>query len=357
MNISSRVWVLLNLTIKMKTQCDCHNEAQNKRCEAMTAKKCDLCDRNYCGRHISKHQKTIHSTSIPLRVEVEARPDGEAEMIDEDMSGELNVSDSKSPLDQFYTKPEIASRCLNVLLKAVSFDQFDVILEPSAGKGSFSNLLPTAKRLAIDIDPKADDIIKQDFFTFTFDKTAKYLVIGNPPFGRVSSLAVRFFNKAAEFAQVIAFIVPRTFNKLSVQNKLDMNFHLTHNEVLPLEPCCFEPAMSAKCCFQIWERKPVQRSLITLSKEHSDFTFVNLEGCDFIMRRCGGSCGQIFDKTSEKASTGLQSWYWIKANIDPTELRRRFALLDFSICEETVGQKSLGKQELVHIYATQYDDA
>ena len=37
-----------------------------------------------------------------------------------------------------------------------------------------------------------------------------------PPFGKVSSLAIRFFNKCAQFSDVIAFIIPRTFNKVSV---------------------------------------------------------------------------------------------------------------------------------------------
>ena len=81
------------------------------------------------------------------------------------------------------------------------------------------------------------------------------MVIGNPPFGKISSFAVRFFNKSAEYAEVIAFIVPRTFKRVSVQNRLNLNFHLIYNEDLPMKPCCFEPKMGAKCCFQIWKKK------------------------------------------------------------------------------------------------------
>ena len=103
--------------------------------------------------------------------------------------------------DQFYTRPETAEYCISVFLKHASFDAFDVIMEPSAGTGSFYALLPTAKRLGIDIDPKADGVLKQDFLAYS-PTEAKYAIIGNPPFGRVSSLAISFFNKAATFARI-----------------------------------------------------------------------------------------------------------------------------------------------------------
>ena len=48
--------------------------------------------------------------------------------------------------------------------------------------------------------------------------------LGNPPFGKNCSLAIKFFNKAAEFADLIAFIIPRTFKRISIQNKLNLNF-------------------------------------------------------------------------------------------------------------------------------------
>ena len=158
-------------------------------------------------------------------------------------------------LDQFYTKPSIAKKCTNVLKTTLDINNFDIILEPSAGTGSFYKILPKEKREGVDLDPKYNGIKKMNFFDYVPKKNKKYLVIGNPPFGRVSSLAIKFFNKASKFATVIAFIVPRTFKRVSVQNKLDLNFHLIHTEDLPLKPCCFTPKMMAKCCFQIWEKK------------------------------------------------------------------------------------------------------
>ena len=104
------------------------------------------------------------------------------------------------------------------------------ILEPSAGTGSFFKQLPVNKRIGVDIQPKFDGIIEMDYFDFVPQFGKSYLVIGNPPFGRISSIAVKFFNKSATFADCIAFIIPRTFKRVSIQNKLNLNFKLIYNE-------------------------------------------------------------------------------------------------------------------------------
>ena len=69
-----------------------------------------------------------------------------------------------------------------------------------------------------------------NYFDYVPNKTKRYLVVGNPPFGKISSIAIKFFNKSAEYADCIAFIIPRTFKRVSVQNKLNLNFHLMYNE-------------------------------------------------------------------------------------------------------------------------------
>lgn len=264
-------------------------------------------------------------------------------------------------LDQFYTRPEIAKYCIEKFLTISDFNNFDVILEPSAGKGSFYNLLPNEKRLGIDIEPKAEGIIKQDFFTFTPIIDKKYLVIGNPPFGRVSSLAVKFFNKASDFCDMIAFIIPRTFNKVSVQNRLNLNFHLVYNEDLPLKPCSFEfsehssgrrePEMTAKCCFQIWVKGSSKRLLIIQETEHPDFSFVKPEEADFAMRAYGSNCGEI---DLEMKELTIKNWHWVKANINKEELIRRFKSLDFSESKNTVRQDSLGQKDLISLYIDKF---
>ena len=78
------------------------------------------------------------------------------------------VYKTKSKLDQFYTNPSIAKDCLDTLknIKEVKYDSYDLYLEPSAGDGSFLNLLPAEKRVGLDLDPKIDEIIKLDFYSY-----------------------------------------------------------------------------------------------------------------------------------------------------------------------------------------------
>jgi hypothetical protein len=131
------------------------------------------------------------------------------------------------------------------------------------------------------------------------------LVIGNPPFGKISSIAIKFFNHSAKFSNVIAFIVPRTFRRVSVQNKLNKMFHLIYDEDVSTNPCCFIPKMMVKCCFQIWEKKEIERPYINLETKHDDWIFLPFgkidkngqptppDGADFAIRAYGGKIGEI----------------------------------------------------------------
>lgn len=269
-------------------------------------------------------------------------------------------------LDQFYTKDDVAARCYSTLCERINIEEYDVLLEPSAGKGAFFKLLPESKRAGVDLEPKYDGVVKQNFFDYIPQTNKTYIVLGNPPFGRVSSLAVKFFNHAAEFADIIAFIIPRTFKRVSLQNQLNLNFRLVYCDDLSLNPCCFEPKMSAKCCFQIWERSDVPRYLTVYRKEHKDFAFVpygpmdakkqptppQLALFDFAIRAYGSNCGSLVLENLENLRP--KSYHFIKSNIDTEILKTRMRGLDFSISKESCRQDSLGKGELIHIYTEKY---
>ncbi len=175
-------------------------------------------------------------------------------------------------LDQFYTNVDVAKTCLSGII----FDDYDVVLEPSAGSGSFYNLLPTNKRFGIDLEPAHPEVSKQNFFDFKHIEGKKYFVVGNPPFGKNSSLAVKFFNHSAGFADRIAFVVPRTFRKVSIQNKLDLNFHLVREEMLPANSFHVPGGeqYNVPCVFQVWERRNYEREKVDLPVEHPDFVFL-----------------------------------------------------------------------------------
>jgi len=265
-------------------------------------------------------------------------------------------------IDQFYTKETVSLKYWNIF-KTYS-NNYDIILEPSAGSGSFFKLLPEDKRIGLDLEPKYPDIITQNFFDFTPIPNKIYHVIGNPPFGKGSSLAVKFFNHAAEFADIIAFIIPRTFKRVSVQNKLNMSFSLVFSEDLSTNPCCFEPKMDAKCCFQIWKKEEIPRKKIICNTTHDDFVFVkygpldhkkqptvpDLKTFDFAIRAYGSDCGKIFTENLEKLRP--KSYHFIKSNLDIDVLIERFKTLDYSISNDSVRQCSLGKSDLIHLYNT-----
>ena len=231
-------------------------------------------------------------------------------------------------MDQFYTKDDIAQNCFNKLNEWVNIDSYDIMLEPSAGRGAFYKLLSLDRREGIDVDPKFAGVQKGDFLHYQPKTDEKYLVIGNPPFGKVSSMAIKFFNKSATFADTIAFIVPRTFKRVSIQNKLNLYFTLLYSEDLPLHPCCFEPKMTAKCCFQIWEKRGEKRPIVKLPTTHRDWNFLSFgpndengqptspENADFAVRAYGGKCGDI--RTSDLATLRPKSWHW---HDDPDSVR------------------------------------
>lgn len=267
----------------------------------------------------------------------------------------------KNGLDKFYTIPSVVDKCVLSLLSLYKWNSWDLIVEPSAGNGMFYNKIPSLTKVGLDILPEHKDIIKQDFFTYIPEETFRnILVIGNPPFGKNSSLAVKFFNHSAEWANVIAFIVPRTFRRISIQNKLNLSFTLLLDEDIPLKPCSFDPPMTVKCCWQIWSRTQYDRNVIKLPVTHPHWEFLRMGplddngqptpplNADFAIRAYGGKCGEI-------RKEGLQllrpkSWHWIKSNIDIDVLTSNFSKLDYSNSMNTARQNSIGRAELVALY-------
>jgi len=264
-------------------------------------------------------------------------------------------------LDKFYTLEKYSKICIDKVFELYDINKWDLIIEPSAGNGSFLKQINSDNKIGLDILPEHETIIKQNFFEYNPPKNKKnILVIGNPPFGKNSSLAMNFFNHSAQWAEVIAFIIPRTFRKVSVQNKLNRKFHLIYDEEIPNKPCWFTPQMSVKCCFQIWEKKDIERQLIILSTTHKDWDFLPFgkidskgqptppKGADFAMRAYGGKIGEIITDNLEILRP--KSWHWIKSNIDKLELINRFKCLDYSNSLNTSRQNSMGRGELVSLY-------
>lgn len=168
------------------------------------------------------------------------------------------------PDDAFYTRPEIAKRCVARFKKVcrehgIALSKHTII-EPSAGAGVFYNLLPK-NRIGLDITPKARGIKKQNFLTWKPQNQGKYVVIGNPPFGHRGALALAFVKRAFLFADVVAFILPMSFYSngkgSNMKRTAALGTTLIHNEGLPGDSFYWPDtgeAMNVNTVFQVWKK-------------------------------------------------------------------------------------------------------
>ena len=183
-----------------------------------------------------------------------------------------------------------------------------------------------------------------------------------------SSLAVDFFYKASKFADIIAFVLPRTFRRVSLENRLPLNFIKILDKTLDYKPPSFNPEISAKCCFQIWKRvsgKEKERKINKRTIEHKDFIFLKFgdkdefnqptppKGADFVFKAYGSNCGEIIDDKNKMKQLRPKSWHWIKSNIDVEKLK--ISIIDLEseikkISENTVRQNSIGKADFIEVY-------
>ena len=254
-------------------------------------------------------------------------------------------------LDQFYTDPAYARQFLTTIAHEVDLDQYDHLLEPSAGTGSFYNLLDTNKRIGLDLDPKAPGVIQTDFFDWVPPVDKKIVTIGNPPFGKNAGLAVKFFNRAAEFSDVIAFVIPRTFRKASIVNRLANEFHCVYDETVPDNSFIFNgAAYNVPCAAQIWQRRDKPRAkIITLKLEQIKawFGLSNPKDSDFAIQRVGGRAGLI--RTADRMNFSAESHYFIKAH-DPRVLSV-FRKVNFDTVKfNTAGNPSVSPSELIELW-------
>jgi hypothetical protein len=254
--------------------------------------------------------------------------------------------------DQFYTCRDTASFCVEKLL-ALPQAQMPTawFLEPSAGAGAFLQLLPEGRRTGFDIEPRHPEVSEQDFLEYVHPAESDrrpLIVAGNPPFGRNSSLATKFVNKAATFADVVAFILPKTFQKDSTVRRLDPHLHLREEHELPAFSFVFEgKPWDVPCVFQVWERRREPRVDPVRLCTHPDFSFVKRSSADFAVRRVGRSAGIVL---REFANYSKFNHHFVKA-ADPERVIEVLNSIDWSeVRQQTAGVPCVGKEELVRRY-------
>jgi len=184
----------------------------------------------------------------------------------------------RNTIDKYYTNPIVASHCISLIKTHLTVGPTDLIIEPSAGNGSFITHIKTLSHnyKFYDLEPEHDEIVKQDFLELDTtqlltDSTIQTSnpppihvvgnpppihVVGNPPFGRQSSLAIKFIKKCCQFAKSISFILPKSFKKESMQKHFAKHFHLIHEYELPTNSFLVNNIeCDVPCVFQIWQYK------------------------------------------------------------------------------------------------------
>lgn len=286
--------------------------------------------------------------------------------------------------EQYYTRHDAVDLCIEEVEKYVDLtDKF--ILEPAGGTGEFIKGLQRKgvageKILSCDIQPLHPAVMEANYLEddplFHGKPLSEYsglVSITNPPFGRASSLAKRFFNKAALNHDYICYLVPKAWLKWSTMNSLDANFHLVSSIDLPQN--CFylpddqEPKKKdvLNTVFQVWERRdhkrekivipdhnfvekilPVMKEEVTIKgdKEKTVKRPDYVEGANFQMIVFGHSCGQCEEINQPRVDAKTTTMYF---KIEDDEVKEALKKIDFSKYYNNVSYvKALSLQEINH---------
>lgn len=200
----------------------------------------------------------------------------------------------KNVKDQFYTIPAVAKSCVQKIIDTLPETREYLWVEPSAGAGAFLRALPSGwARVGIDVEPKSDGILEGDYLKWSPPGDKKMVVFGNPPFGRQSSLAKSFIFKSCEFADVVAFILPRSFVKPSMSRAFELHFLMISCTPVPKNSFVLNgEKYDVPCVFQIWKRCDVPRK-IEGKINPQGFRYVKKDyEWDIAIRRVGGTAGR-----------------------------------------------------------------
>lgn len=152
----------------------------------------------------------------------------------------------KIDFDKYYTEDDLARYCVEKTFEVLG-DDWDRIIEPSAGSGTFLKYLPQ-NTLAYDILPEAEGIEQADYRTIQLPHIERSLVIGNPPFGRANKTSVQFVIASLKHSDYVAFIQP--ISQLN-QNRTMKNTELLYSE--DLGPMNYS-GKRVHCCFNIYHK-------------------------------------------------------------------------------------------------------
>ncbi|MBX9636949.1 MAG: hypothetical protein K2Q45_05300 [Nitrosomonas sp.] len=257
-------------------------------------------------------------------------------------------------------KTRVALRCVEKFIEICPNLQNDVIwIEPSVGGGSFVRALQKTigqdvSVITIDTNPDTVAMYHTNFLHWETPNKGNIKCVGNPPFGKNSSIAIQFVNHSAKFASLIGFILPNSFNKPSIIKRIDRHLHIIYSQILDGECFTFDnKSVSVPCSFYVFEKRDVLRlDPEPLPTKSFLVSFLSdAEGATFMVQRVGQRAGRVFWDTKEMEQRGIsKNFYFVKIKDVTEEQRHILKDISMEVAKErlnTSGMPSLSKGEVV----------
>ena len=166
------------------------------------------------------------------------------------------------------------------MMSVIGTDSY-AFVEPSAGCGNF---LFDNTTLAIDILPENENVQCGDWLTTNLNPCKKWVVYGNPPFGKRNNLSRQFITHAISQPCVewVCFVLPAVYKKHTLQ-KVFKNWSLIADFDLDSKSFYLPDGSSYKIpsVFQVWRRGIHDGRLNAIER-------TNFENKHFIMSSGGG---------------------------------------------------------------------
>lgn len=148
--------------------------------------------------------------------------------------------------DKYYTNDDLAKYVIQKTFEVLG-DDWNRIIEPAAGAGSFLNYLPE-DTISYDIEPEDPRITQADYREVQLPYMERSLVITNPPFGRANKLSVQFMIASLKHSDFVSFIQP--ISQLN-QNRTMKNTEIVYSEDLGTVPYS---GRKVHCCLNIYKK-------------------------------------------------------------------------------------------------------
>lgn len=198
---------------------------------------------------------------------------------------------AKEHLDQYFTPKDSAEAYALEVVKRYGTDA--KYIEPTAGSGVFVDALivagvPKENILAFDLDPQdgVHNIVKRNALSLTKEEVEGANCIGNLPFGKGGSMAMKIMNHLAEMgANSLSFLNPicignkhftlKTLDKSLVKVE-SFEFEEGKHFTYPNDPDKdLTKPNPVRCEFQVWE-KGCRKDPDLNAREHESFEIIQI---------------------------------------------------------------------------------